>query len=67
MKHKNGMIGTEAACKILGVCSMTLYNWEKKGKIKESIKHPINGYKMYDKEYIESLVRETRNGGIKNT
>jgi DNA-binding transcriptional MerR regulator len=45
---------------ILGVCQATLRRWDKLGKLK-SIRHPINGYRLYKKENIISLIRQAIN------
>jgi DNA-binding transcriptional MerR regulator len=44
---------TEAAC-LLGVSVSTLRNWDRQGKLKPR-RHPINGYRMYDRAEIMRL------------
>jgi site-specific DNA-methyltransferase (adenine-specific) len=45
------------AAKLLGVSSETLRRWDKSGKF-ESVRHPINNYRVYPENNIISLVEE---------
>ena len=40
---------------ILGVTSLTLRNWDKRGKL-IAYRHPINNYRVYRQEQIEDLL-----------
>ena len=48
---------TEAA-ELLGVCCNTLRNWGRTGKIPE-YRHPVNNYRLYKKEDLQSLLETT--------
>lgn len=42
------------AANLLGVSVSTLRNWDRQGKLKPR-RHPINGYRMYDRAEIVRL------------
>lgn len=44
------------AATIFGVTSLTLRNWDKKGKLK-AYRNPINNYRVYKAEQVEALLR----------
>lgn len=46
---------SEAAA-LLGVTTATLRNWDRSDKLK-AIRHPVNGYRLYPREEIETLLR----------
>lgn len=45
------------AAKLLGVSPETMRRWDKSGKF-ESVRHPINNYRVYSEESLVSLVKE---------
>jgi DNA-binding transcriptional MerR regulator len=45
------------AAQILGVSVSTLRNWDRLGKLKPR-RHPMNGYRIYDREEIERLRKQ---------
>lgn len=45
------------ASEILGVTPLTLRNWDKKGKL-IAHRHPVNNYRVYKKEEIDTLMRK---------
>ena len=45
----------KAAAKFLGVSPNTLRNWERSGKL-TTYRHPINGYRLYRKTDLETLL-----------
>ncbi len=50
---RNHLTITEAA-NLLGVSTSTLRNWDRMGKLTPR-RHPINGYRVYDRAEIERL------------
>ncbi len=56
MKINDYMKITEAA-EFLGVNPETLRNWEKAKKM-VSFRHPISGYRLYKKEYLEQFLKD---------
>ncbi len=50
-------INVGQAAKLLGVSSETLRRWDKSGKF-ESVRHPINNYRVYPESSVKSLVEE---------
>ena len=50
-------INVGEAAKLLGVSSETLRRWDKSGKF-ESVRHPINNYRVYPESSVKSLVEE---------
>jgi len=45
------------AANALGVSISTLRNWDRQGKLKPR-RHPINGYRIYDRDEIDRLKRQ---------
>ena len=42
------------AAKLLNVSASTLRYWDKTGKLK-SVRHPINGYRLFNKLHVDEL------------
>lgn len=49
MKKFNEYLTISQAAALLGVSGNTLRNWEETGKLSVR-RHPINGYRLYDKD-----------------
>ncbi|MBU4273486.1 MAG: helix-turn-helix domain-containing protein [Planctomycetes bacterium] len=49
------------AAEFVGVSAATLRNWDRAGKVK-AIRHPVNGYRLYRKEDLSSLLEKVKNG-----
>lgn len=49
---------------LLGVTPLTLRNWDKSGKL-PARRNPINNYRVYMREDIESLVGKIESGNSK--
>lgn len=64
MKFKNYLQIKEAA-EYLGVNIETLRTWTKKGKI-EFIRNPINNYKLFKREDLDSLLASLDNSSVKD-
>lgn len=47
------------AANFLGVSSSTLRNWDRAGKL-VPYRHPINGYRLYRKSDLETLLKNVR-------
>jgi len=56
---KKNYITIKEAAEILGVSSMTLRRWDKKGKLK-AFRHPFNNYRFYKKTEIKKLYKNLR-------
>lgn len=48
-----------AAARLLGVCVETLRRWDRADKVKP-VRHPVNGYRLYDPEQLLSLLSGLR-------
>ncbi len=48
----------KAAAEFLGVSPETLRNWDDAGKLR-AIRHPVNGYRLYDPKMLEALLATT--------
>jgi excisionase family DNA binding protein len=57
MENLQNYIMVKEAAKFLGVSTGTLRNWEKSSKIKTH-RNPINGYRLYKKKDLESLLKQ---------
>ena len=44
------------AAEYLGVSTATLRNWDRTGKL-QSLRHPLNGYRLYLRETLLDLLR----------
>ena len=63
----NTYITIKQAAKILGVSPLTLRNWDKNGKLKAH-RHPMNNYRVYKIEDLETLMQEIEAGsGLRKT
>lgn len=60
---KKKLITIREAAKILEVNPETLRRWDRKGKFKAK-RHPINGYRLYDRDAIKLLRNKIQNGGV---
>jgi MerR family transcriptional regulator, copper efflux regulator len=52
-------VGDAAA--LLGVSPWTLRHWDRAGKLK-SLRHPVNGYRLYRREDLEALLVRAAGG-----
>jgi len=57
----NQYITIKQASKILNVSPLTLRNWDKNGKLK-AYRHPMNNYRVYKIEDLETVIREIEAG-----
>ena len=46
------------AAEYLGVCTNTLRNWGRSGKLTER-RHPMNDYRLYVRDDLDALLRDT--------
>lgn len=42
---------------MLGVTTLTLRNWDNKGKL-VALRHPLNNYRVYKRQDIDDLIEE---------
>ena len=59
MNTLSNYIHVKEAAELLGVCGDTLRRWDKAGKL-QSVRHPINQYRLYNREQIEKLVAQAQ-------
>lgn len=57
MKNFGDYVTIKKAAEILGVSPNTLRNWDAGDKLK-SIRHPLNGYRLYSKSDLENLLKK---------
>jgi DNA (cytosine-5)-methyltransferase 1 len=55
------LISIKEASEILGVSKLTLRNWDRDGKL-SAFRHPINNYRVYQKEDIEKIISKIKSG-----
>ncbi|MBI1756857.1 MAG: MerR family DNA-binding transcriptional regulator [Fimbriimonas ginsengisoli] len=60
------MLTVADAAELLGVSSSTLRNWDRAGKLKAR-RHPMNGYRLYEKAEILVLREAIANYGPSGT
>jgi DNA (cytosine-5)-methyltransferase 1 len=53
----NLYITIKQAANILGVSTLTLRNWDRRGKL-TAFRHPLNNYRVYKRSDIEALIAE---------
>jgi DNA (cytosine-5)-methyltransferase 1 len=46
----------QEVARLLGVTPLTIRNWDAKGKL-VAYRHPLNNYRMYKVEDVETLIR----------
>jgi len=51
------VMNIKEAAEYLGISTTTIKRWEKLGRIK-SVRHPINNYRLYKVEDLQSLLDE---------
>jgi DNA (cytosine-5)-methyltransferase 1 len=54
------------AAKLLHVAPLTLRNWDKKGILKP-YRNPVNNYRLYRLDQIESFLRQLEQSRVKQT
>lgn len=65
MKNLSEYLSISEAAEFIGVTPLTLRNWDKAGKLK-AIRNPINGYRMYDKEELETFLLQIQKTEVVN-
>jgi hypothetical protein len=60
MENKPKLVTIKEVSRLLGVTPLTLRNWDKAGKLK-ALRHPLNNYRVYKREDIESLIEKISN------
>lgn len=50
-------LNVKQVAKIMGVTSLTVRNWDKKGKL-QAYRNPINNYRVYKIEDVEKLLED---------
>lgn len=59
IKKLEGMMRVGEAAEYLGVCTETLRNWDKSGKL-VSTRHPVNGYRYYSRSNLDKLIAQIK-------
>ncbi|MBZ9569789.1 helix-turn-helix domain-containing protein [Patescibacteria group bacterium] len=59
---KKRYLTIKEVAKMFGVTTLTLRNWDKKGKLK-ALRNPINNYRIYKPEDIELFLRKIESKG----
>jgi DNA (cytosine-5)-methyltransferase 1 len=57
------LISIKETARMLGVSTLTLRNWDKNGKLR-ALRHPMNNYRVYNKEVIDKLIDDINNDRI---
>jgi len=57
MKNLKSFLTVCEAANIVGVSAKTLRRWDNSRKL-ESVRHPINRYRLYEKEKLVSLLNQ---------
>lgn len=57
MKTFEEFLTVKEAARILGVAPITLRRWDNAGRL-ESRRHPINGYRLYDRQALTRLLEK---------
>jgi excisionase family DNA binding protein len=60
MRSFRDYLTVKAAAEFLGVSPETLRNWDDAGKLR-AIRHPVNGYRLYDPRALETLLATALN------
>lgn len=54
-----GYLRVGDAARLVGVSRATLRNWDKTGKLR-AVRHPMNGYRLYRRKDLESILKGLR-------
>ncbi len=54
------LLTIKAAAELLGVSEQTLRRWDKAGKLRPK-RHPMNGYRLYNRDAVLALKRQIEN------
>lgn len=57
MKTFQEYLTVKQAAAVLGVSPITIRRWDKTGRL-ESRRHPINGYRLYDRKTLGQLLEK---------
>jgi excisionase family DNA binding protein len=57
MKTFEQYLTVKEAAKVLGVAPITLRRWDRTRRL-ESRRHPINGYRLYDRKALTQLLEK---------
>lgn len=57
MISENNLVSIKKAASMLGVTTLTLRNWDKRGKL-VPLRHPINNYRVYKLDDISKLISD---------
>ncbi len=57
VEDNNKLIPLKDAAKYLGVCKLTLRNWDKQGKL-HAIRNTMNNYRLYSKEDLDNVYKK---------
>ncbi|MEN6458676.1 MAG: helix-turn-helix domain-containing protein [Thermoguttaceae bacterium] len=66
MKKLRDFLTVSEAAEFLGVSAATLRNWDRAGKVRAT-RHPVNGYRLYRKEDLLSLLQKVKHGSDART
>ena len=64
MKKIQDYLQIKSAAEFVGVSPGTLRNWEREGKL-TTHRHPINRYRLYKKEDLQILLKQTHDSKLK--
>lgn len=51
----DGFLTVKEAAEYMGIPPSTLRNWDRTGKLK-AVRHPVNGYRLYRKDDLRTLL-----------
>ena len=55
--NKKKFYRVSEVCEILGIFKNTLYNWERQNKVPRARRDPMNGWRLYSHEDVQSLIK----------
>ncbi|XZE35698.1 MerR family transcriptional regulator [Pirellulaceae bacterium SH501] len=65
MENLKDFLRISEAADYLGVSPNTLRNWVNAGKV-AAFRHPVNGYRLFQKEELDSLLRKVLPAQVAN-
>lgn len=63
MKKKKSLLSINETADLLGICSQTLRNWEKRKDFPFGVHYTLGGHRRYSIEEITMFLENKKNGG----
>lgn len=66
MKKQKALLSINETADLLGICSQTLRNWEKRKDFPLTIHHTLGGHRRYSAKEVEEFLNKKKEGSVKD-